>query len=35
MIWFRSPLREGASDEKLLDIISDAVKNKKRKHAGK
>jgi len=30
----RSPLREGASDGKLLDIISNAVNNKKRKHAG-
>ncbi|VVC33961.1 Hypothetical protein CINCED_3A015292 [Cinara cedri] len=29
----RSPLREGASNEELLEIISAAVKNKKRKHA--
>ncbi|CAI6360039.1 unnamed protein product [Macrosiphum euphorbiae] len=33
-ISLRDPLREGASDEELLDIISNAVKDKKRKHAG-
>ncbi|XP_003240643.1 molybdenum cofactor biosynthesis protein 1 isoform X2 [Acyrthosiphon pisum] len=32
-ISLRDPLREGASDEELLDIISNAVKDKKRKHA--
>lgn len=32
--WCRNPLREGASDEELLDIISNAVNEKKRKHAG-
>jgi len=32
--WSRDPLREGASDEELLDIISNAVNDKKRKHAG-
>lgn len=33
-ISLRDPLREGASDEELLDIISNAVNDKKRKHAG-
>ncbi|KAF0770852.1 molybdenum cofactor biosynthesis protein 1 isoform X1 [Aphis craccivora] len=32
-ISLRDPLREGASDEELLDIISNAVNDKKRKHA--
>jgi len=32
---FRNPLREGASDKELLDIIANAVKNKKQKHDGK
>ncbi|XP_060856171.1 molybdenum cofactor biosynthesis protein 1 isoform X1 [Metopolophium dirhodum] len=32
-ISLRDPLRQGASDEELLDIISNAVKDKKRKHA--
>ncbi|XP_050530825.1 molybdenum cofactor biosynthesis protein 1 isoform X5 [Daktulosphaira vitifoliae] len=33
-ISLRNPLREGASEKELLDIISNAVKAKKRKHAG-
>ncbi|XP_060844762.1 molybdenum cofactor biosynthesis protein 1 isoform X2 [Rhopalosiphum padi] len=32
-ISLRDPLRKGASDEELLDIISNAVNDKKRKHA--
>lgn len=31
---YRDPLRQGASDEELLGIISNAVNHKKRKHAG-
>lgn len=31
---FRDPLRQGASNEELLSIISNAVQNKKRRHAG-
>ncbi|XP_025408022.1 GTP 3',8-cyclase, mitochondrial isoform X2 [Sipha flava] len=33
-IHLRDPLRQGASNEELLSIISNAVQNKKRKHAG-